>query len=147
MLSSSLISPLRCPIQLQRPEEVEGGGKTNNTLSLIEGQTEFTQTYVQSVETDIILDRKFTIPGYIYNLTLVSFNMHDVTAPNIIMRWRISLLSLSIKTSYRGGIYSAPTLLFQLTGSLTTTKAFTTETHSRFLNFSQPSNITPNVRR
>ena len=90
----SLNSHLRCPIQLQRPEEVEGGGKTNNTLSLIEGQTEFTQTYVQSVETDIILDRKFTIPGYIYNLTLVSFNMHDVTAPNIIMRWRISLLSL-----------------------------------------------------
>ena len=35
------------------------------------------------------MDRKFTIPGYIYNLTLVSFNMHDVTAPNIIMRWRI----------------------------------------------------------
>ena len=89
MLPASLISHLRCPIQLQRPEEVEGGGKTNNTLSLIEGQTEFTQTYVQSVETDIILDRKFTIPGYIYNLTLVSFNMHDVTAPNIIMRWRL----------------------------------------------------------
>ena len=100
MLPASLISDLRCPIQLQRPEEVEGGGKTNNTLSLIEGQTEFTQTYVQSVETDIILDRKFTIPGYIYNLTLVSFNMHDVTAPNIIMRWHILCANPVVPTDW-----------------------------------------------
>ena len=79
----------RCPIQLQRPEEVEGGQKTNLTLSVVEGQTEFKQTYVKSVETEIIVERKFNIPGYTYNLTLVSFNMHDITAPNIIMRWHI----------------------------------------------------------
>ena len=30
------------------------------------------------------------IPGYTYNLTLVSYNMHDITAPNIIMRWHIA---------------------------------------------------------
>ena len=66
----------------------------------MEGQTEFTQTYVQSVETDIILDRKFTIPGYTYNLTLVSFNMHDVTAPNIIMRWRILCANPVVPTDW-----------------------------------------------
>ena len=69
-------------------------------MSIVEGQTEFKQTYVQSVETDIILDRKFTIPGYVYNLTLVSFNMHDVTAPNIIMRWQILCANPVVPTDW-----------------------------------------------
>ena len=96
----------RCPIQLQRPEEVEGGSKENITQSIVEGQTEFKQAYVKSVETEIILDRKFKIPGYTYNLTLVSFNMHDITAPNIIMRWHI-LCANPVKPSDWDLVYPA----------------------------------------
>ena len=92
-------------------------------MSIVEGQTEFTQTYVQSVETDIILDRKFTIPGYVYNLTLVSFNMHDVTAPNIIMRWRILCANPVVPTDWQldynksihyGDTFEVPTVLIPI---------------------------------
>ena len=92
-------------------------------MSIVEGQTEFTQTYVQSVETDIILDRKFTIPGYTYNLTLVSFNMHDVTAPNIIMRWRILCANPVVPTDWQldynksihyGDTFEVPTVLIPI---------------------------------
>ena len=77
-------------------------------MAVIEGETVFEDTYVKSVETEITMERKFTTPGYVYNLSLIryyllnraalqlinfpiilSFNMHDVTAPNIIMKWRI----------------------------------------------------------
>ena len=56
---------------------------------MTEGQTTFNSSFIKSVSTEIVIDRKFTIPGYIYNLTLVSYNMHDITAPNIILRWHI----------------------------------------------------------
>ena len=59
------------------------------TKSIIEGKTEFKSDFIKSVETEIILERKFNIPGYIYNLTLISHNLHDVTSPNIIMKWHI----------------------------------------------------------
>ena len=38
---------------------------------------------------DIILYRTFTLPGYTYNLTLKSRNMHDITEDNINMIWTI----------------------------------------------------------
>ena len=63
--------------------------KEAEVVTIEEGETVFNRTYVKSVSTEIIMDRTFTIPGYIYNLTLVSFNMHDITAPNIIMRWHV----------------------------------------------------------
>ena len=77
-----------------RPEE-EGGvhNKIDETKILTEGKTEFNQTYIKSVSTEIIIDRTFRTPGYIYNLTLMSYNMHDITAPNIIMRWHIECAS------------------------------------------------------
>ena len=55
----------------------------------MEGQTEFKSDFIKSVETEIVLDRKFMTPGYNYNLTLISLNLHDITSPNIIMKWHI----------------------------------------------------------
>ena len=72
-----------------RPEEDTTGTKESEDVLLTEGQTTFNSSFVKSVSTEIVIDRKFTIPGYIYNLTLISYNMHDITAPNIIMRWHI----------------------------------------------------------
>ena len=77
-----------------RPEEAEDiHDKIDEQKILVEGQTEFNQTFVKSVSTEIIIDRTFWTPGYIYNLTLTSYNMHDITAPNIIMRWHIECAS------------------------------------------------------
>ena len=56
-----------------RPEEVGDGAKSNQTQTVVEGNTEFTQVFVKSVETEIILDKKFTLPGYVYNLKLVRY--------------------------------------------------------------------------
>ena len=76
---------------MQRPEE-QGSvhNKTGSVTTLVEGQTEFVSTFIDSLETEIILDRKFTIPGYVYNLTLLSLNLHDITTPNIIMKWHVT---------------------------------------------------------
>ena len=63
--------------------------KSDSVTTVVEGQTEFTGTFIEAVETEIILDRKFSIPGYVYNLTLISLNLHDITSPNIIMKWHI----------------------------------------------------------
>lgn len=63
--------------------------KTDSVTTVVEGQTEFKGTFIEAVETEIILDRKFSIPGYTYNLTLISLNLHDITSPNIIMKWHI----------------------------------------------------------
>ena len=77
-------------ITVQRPEEVTAfHNKSASIASIIEGQTEFAEKFVDALETEIILDRKFTKPGYVYNLTLLSLNLHDVTSPNIIMKWHI----------------------------------------------------------
>ena len=81
---------LRCPIQLPRPEEVGLTNTSSLVNTITEGQTVFNQTYIKAVETEIILDRKFKVAGHIYNLTLVSYNMHDITSPNIVMKWRIT---------------------------------------------------------
>ena len=81
---------LRCPIQLPRPEETGLDNKTDLVQSITEGETVFVKTYIKAVETEIVLDRKFTVAGHIYNLTLVSYNMHDITSPNIVMKWRIT---------------------------------------------------------
>ena len=81
---------LRCPIQLPRPEETGLDNKTDIVQTITEGETSFTKTYIKAVETEIVLDRKFTVAGHIYNLTLVSYNMHDITFPNIVMKWRIT---------------------------------------------------------
>ena len=72
-----------------RKEEDTTGTKESEDVLLTEGQTTFNSSFIKSVSTEIVIDRKFTIPGYIYNLTLISYNMHDITAPNIIMRWHI----------------------------------------------------------
>ena len=63
--------------------------KASLTKTIVEGKTEFKSDFIKSIETEIILDRKFTIPGYVYNLTLISLNLHDITSPNIIMKWHI----------------------------------------------------------
>ena len=80
---------LRCPIQLPRPEEVGLSNKEEEVQIVTEGQTVFNRTYIQAVETEIILDRKFSVAGHTYNLTMVSYNMHDITSPNIVMKWRV----------------------------------------------------------
>ena len=72
-----------------RKEEDTAGTKESEDTLLTEGETTFNSSFIKSVSTEIVIDRKFTIPGYVYNLTLVSYNMHDITAPNIIMRWHI----------------------------------------------------------
>ena len=59
-----------------RPEEDTTGTKESEDVLLTEGQTTFNSSFVKSVSTEIVIDRKFTIPGYIYNLTLISYNMH-----------------------------------------------------------------------
>ena len=81
---------LRCPLQLPRPEEVGLSSKEDVVQTFTEGQTVFSRTYIEAVETEIVLDRKFSVAGHIYNLTLVSFNMHDITSPNIVMKWRVT---------------------------------------------------------
>ena len=80
---------LRCPIQLARPEEEEGISKDDEVHTLTEGQTVFQQTFIKPVETEIVLYRKFWVPGHTYNLSLISYNMHDINSPNIVMKWRI----------------------------------------------------------
>ena len=75
-------------IVLRAEEDVSGSKESEDTI-ISEGETQFNSSYVKSVSTEIVIDRTFTIPGYTYNLTLVSYNMHDITAPNIIMRWHI----------------------------------------------------------
>ena len=40
-------------------------------MAVIEGETVFEDTYVKSVETEITMERKFTTPGYVYNLSLI----------------------------------------------------------------------------
>ena len=72
---------------MPRPEEAGAvHDKASLTKSIVEGQTEFKSDFIKSVETEIILERRFTIPGYVYNLTLLSLNLHDITSPNIIMK-------------------------------------------------------------
>ena len=60
---------------MPRPEETEVEDNTTdsrtNTVAVIEGETVFEDTYVKSVETEIIIDRTFKIPGYVYNLSLI----------------------------------------------------------------------------
>ena len=104
-------------VTVLRPEE-EGGvhNKIDETKILTEGKTEFNQTYIKSVSTEIIIDRTFRIPGYIYNLTLMSYNMHDITAPNIIMRWHIECASPVLpqhwSLEYEPNIHTGKHLLF-----------------------------------
>ena len=74
---------------VRKEEATETSTKESDDTILTEGETTFNSSYVKSVSTEIVIDRKFTMPGYTYNLTLVSYNMHDITAPNIIMRWHI----------------------------------------------------------
>ena len=75
---------------VQRPEEMGLiHNKTGSVTTVVEGETEFEGTFIEALETEIILDRKFLIPGYVYNLTLISLNLHDITSPNIIMKWHI----------------------------------------------------------
>ena len=58
-----------------RPEETEVEDNTTdsrtNTVAVIEGETVFEDTYVKSVETEIVIDRTFKTPGYVYNLSLI----------------------------------------------------------------------------
>ena len=77
--------------------------KEAEVVTIEEGETVFNRTYVKSVSTEIIMDRTFTIPGYIYNLTLVSFNMHDITAPNIIMRWHVECANPVVAADWSAG--------------------------------------------
>ena len=71
-------------ISVPRPEETDiednttSSNTTNtvsnsrtNTVAVIEGETVFEDTYVKSVETEITMERKFTTPGYVYNLSLI----------------------------------------------------------------------------
>ena len=55
-----------------RPEETDEYNDTRlNTITVIEGDTVFQDTFVKSVETEIVVDRTFKIAGYVYNLTLI----------------------------------------------------------------------------
>jgi hypothetical protein len=81
---------LRCPIQLPRPEEVGISSKEALETTVQEGEIVFNGTFTKAVETEIIIDRKFDVAGHTYNLTMVSYNMHDITYPNIVMKWRIN---------------------------------------------------------
>ena len=60
---------------MPRPEETEVEDNTTdsrtNTVAVIEGETVFEDTYVKSVETEIVVDRTFKTPGYVYNLSLI----------------------------------------------------------------------------
>lgn len=60
---------------MPRPEETEVEDNTTdsrtNTVAVIEGETVFEDTYVKSVETEIVIDRTFKTPGYVYNLSLI----------------------------------------------------------------------------
>ena len=60
---------------MPRPEETEVADNTTdsrtNTVAVIEGETVFEDTYVKSVETEIVIDRTFKTPGYVYNLSLI----------------------------------------------------------------------------
>ena len=71
-------------ISVPRPEETDIEDNTTstnttntvsnsrtNTVAVIEGETVFEDTYVKSVETEITMERKFTTPGYVYNLSLI----------------------------------------------------------------------------
>ena len=55
-----------------RKEEDTAGTKESEDTLLTEGETTFNSSFIKSVSTEIVIDRKFTIPGYVYNLTLVS---------------------------------------------------------------------------
>ena len=63
---------------MPRPEETEVEDNTTdsrtNTVAVIEGETVFEDTYVKSVETEIIIDRTFKTPGYVYNLSLIRWS-------------------------------------------------------------------------
>ena len=98
-------------ILVPRPEELDGSNeKESLTKTIVEGQTEFQSDFIKSLETEIILDRKFMIPGYTYNLTLISFNLHDINSPNIIMKWHIlcanPVLPQHWNLDYKKNIYS-----------------------------------------
>ena len=54
-----------------RPEEAIDAANRSSTTAVIEGSTVFESTYVKSVETEITIERKFKIAGYVYNLTLI----------------------------------------------------------------------------
>ena len=62
---------------MPRPEETEVEDNTTdsrtNTVAVIEGETVFEDTYVKSVETEIVIDRTFKTPGYVYNLSLIRY--------------------------------------------------------------------------
>ena len=84
----------------RKEEETADSTKESGDTIISEGETQFNNSYVKSVSTEIVIDRTFTIPGYIYNLTLVSYNMHDITAPNIIMRWHIECQNPVVATDW-----------------------------------------------
>ena len=67
---------------MPRPEETEVEDNTTdsrtNTVAVIEGETVFEDTYVKSVETEIVIDRTFTTPGYVYNLSLIRSSRNTV---------------------------------------------------------------------
>jgi hypothetical protein len=54
------------------------GNRTAATIAIVEGATVFENTFVKSVETEITLDRKFSIPGYTYNLTLIRYHQQHI---------------------------------------------------------------------
>ena len=61
-----------------RPEETDEYNDTRlNTITVIEGDTVFQDTFVKSVETEIVVDRTFKIPGYVYNLTLIRWGLFE----------------------------------------------------------------------
>ena len=59
-----------------RPEETDEYNDTRtNTITVIEGDTVFQDIFVKSVETEIVVDRTFKTPGYVYNLTLIRWGL------------------------------------------------------------------------
>ena len=61
-------------LSVPRPIETDPAlvnASRQDTTALIEGSTVFEQDYVKSVETEITMTRKFKMPGYTYNLTLI----------------------------------------------------------------------------
>ena len=107
----------QCPLQLARPEDVGLATKEDALQTVTEGDTVFSRSFIKPVETEIVLDRKFSAPGHTYNLTLVSYNMHDIISPNILMKWTI-LCANPVKPEhwdlvYKDGIHFGETFELQ----------------------------------
>ena len=73
----------------QRPAESNQTTLETEVAKDTEGETEFSQAFFKAQATEIILDRKFKMPGHTYTLTMTAFNMHDVRAENMVMKWQV----------------------------------------------------------